>query len=85
MPPRLHFQLRHPRCAEGTLPERAILLWQSFASPFLRLGCLCTEGDDPRGPEAVRAPGLSAKPPSSIPSSTRSWEDRGTTVSWKTK
>lgn len=48
------------------LPERPILLWQSFESPFLLLRCLWAEDRDSLGSEAVHTAGLSGEPPSSI-------------------
>lgn len=44
---------------KGCLPDSAILLWQSFDSPFLLLGCLWAKDQDLLGSEAVCAAGLS--------------------------
>lgn len=43
----------------GGLPERAILLWQSFESPFLLLRCLLAKDEGLLGSGVVRAAGLS--------------------------
>lgn len=64
---------------KGRVPERAILLWHSFASPFLLLRCLCAEDEDLRGSEVVRTAGLSAGPPPSI------GELAGQENNWKTR
>ena len=67
--------------AQEGLPERPILLWQSFESPFLLLRRRWAADRDSPGSAAVCTTELSGGPPASI----GSWAAQAATVSWKTK
>lgn len=76
-----------PRRHAGLLPESAILLWQSFDSPFLLLRCLRAADRDLLGSEVVCAARSSGgagteRPPGRLWSSSRAGELLSSIRSW---